>query len=53
MISVPFQNTINYNIGPNDRAQDILKIEPVIPVHLSAGSWSSRGRSCRSSINPT
>jgi hypothetical protein len=35
MISVPFQNTTNYNIGPNDRAQDTLKIEPVLPLHLS------------------
>src|SRR6187551_2928813 len=35
MITVPFQNTTNYNIGPNDRAQDTLKIEPVLPLHLS------------------
>ena len=35
MISVPFENTFNYNIGAYDRAQDILKIEPVVPVHLS------------------
>ena len=35
MISVPFENETNYNIGAYDRAQDTLKIEPVLPFHLS------------------
>jgi hypothetical protein len=35
LISVPFQNNTNYNIGPNERAQNTLNIQPVIPVHLS------------------
>lgn len=35
LISVPFQNNTSYNIGPNERASDVLNIQPVIPVHLS------------------
>ena len=35
LISVPFQNNTNYNIGPNERASNTLNIQPVIPVHLS------------------
>ncbi len=35
MVSVPFKNETNYNIGAYDRAQDTFKIEPVIPFHLS------------------
>ena len=34
MISVPFQNNTNYNVGPNGRASNTLNIQPVIPVHL-------------------
>ena len=35
LISVPFQNNTNYNVGPNERAQNTLNIQPVIPLHLS------------------
>ena len=35
LISVPFQNNNNFNIGPYDRTQDVLNIEPVIPIKLS------------------
>lgn len=35
MISVPFQNNTNYNVGPFKRAQDILNIQPVVPITLS------------------
>jgi hypothetical protein len=35
LISVPFQNNTNFNIGPFARAQDILNIQPVIPIHVS------------------
>lgn len=35
MISVPFQNNTNFNVGPYNRTQDILNIQPVIPVHLN------------------
>jgi hypothetical protein len=35
LISVPLQNNTSYNIGPNERAQNTLNIQPVIPLHLS------------------
>jgi len=35
LISVPVQNNTNFNLGPADRTQDILNIQPVIPVGLS------------------
>jgi hypothetical protein len=30
LISVPFQNNNNFNIGPYDRTQDVLNIQPVL-----------------------
>lgn len=37
MISVPFQNNTNFDTGPPfNRTQDILNIQPVIPMHLNA-----------------
>jgi hypothetical protein len=35
LISVPLQNNTNFDIGPNDRTQNILNIQPVIPVRVS------------------
>jgi hypothetical protein len=35
LISVPFQNNSNFGIGPYNRTQDVLNIQPVIPVRLS------------------
>jgi hypothetical protein len=35
LISVPIQNTNNFSIGPNDRTQDVLNIQPVIPARIS------------------
>ncbi len=35
LISVPFQNNTNFNVGPNKGTQDILNIQPVIPIHLN------------------
>lgn len=35
MISVPFQNNINFGYGPNDHIQNVLNIQPVIPISLS------------------
>jgi hypothetical protein len=35
LISVPFQNNINFNVGPHQGTQDILNIQPVIPIHLN------------------
>jgi hypothetical protein len=35
LISVPFQNNINFGVGPNDDVQYILNIQPVIPFRLT------------------
>lgn len=35
LISVPLQNNTNFNYGPFNRTQDVLNIQPVIPVHLT------------------
>ena len=35
MISVPFQNNFNFRVGPHDQLQNILNIQPVIPVTLN------------------
>ena len=35
LISVPVQNNSNLGIGPNDRTQDVLNIQPVIPAAIS------------------
>ena len=35
LISVPFQGNTNFNVGPNKGTQEILNIQPVIPIHLN------------------
>ena len=35
MISLPFQNNTNLNIGPNDQTQNILNIQPVYPFKIN------------------
>jgi hypothetical protein len=35
LISVPLQNNSNFDIGPFDRTQNVLNIQPVIPIGLS------------------
>src|SRR5947209_2484616 len=35
LISVPLQNNTNFAIGPYNRTQDVLNVQPVIPAHLS------------------
>ena len=39
MISLPFQNNTNFGIGPDDDAQNILNIQPVIPIGLGS-DWN-------------
>ena len=39
LISVPIQNNSNFGIGPNDRTQNVLNIQPVIPIKVSKG-WN-------------
>jgi hypothetical protein len=35
LISVPFQNNTNFGVGPVDRTQNVLNIQPVIPLSIS------------------
>ena len=35
LYSVPFQNNTNFNYGPNKGTQNILNIQPVIPIHVN------------------
>ena len=39
MISVPLQNNSNFGIGPFDRIQNVLNIQPVIPLQLT-DNWN-------------
>jgi hypothetical protein len=39
MISVPFQNNTNFNYGPRDGTQNILNIQPVIPISVNS-DWN-------------
>lgn len=35
LISLPFQNNTNFKFGPEEKTQNILNIQPVIPVSLN------------------
>ena len=35
LISVPFQNNAYFNVGPLDGTQNVLNIQPVIPISIS------------------
>jgi len=39
LISVPFQNNIGFNLGPHDRTQNVLNIQPIIPFNLT-DNWN-------------
>jgi hypothetical protein len=39
LISVPVQNNSSFGIGPFDRTQNVLNIQPVIPTHISE-NWN-------------
>lgn len=39
LISIPFQNNIDFNIGPNNRTRNTLNIQPVIPFKIS-DNWN-------------
>jgi hypothetical protein len=39
LISVPFTNYTNFNVGPNKGTQDILQIQPVVPIHVNE-NWN-------------
>jgi hypothetical protein len=35
LISVPFTNYTNFNVGPSKGTQDILQFQPVVPIHIN------------------
>ena len=35
LISVPFQDNVNFNFGPLKETQNILNIQPVYPIHVN------------------
>jgi hypothetical protein len=39
MISVPIQNNTNFGIGAYSRDQDVLNLQPVVPLHISK-NWN-------------
>jgi hypothetical protein len=39
LISLPFQNNINLNYGPEKGTQNVLNIQPVIPIHVNS-EWN-------------
>jgi len=46
---VPFQNNTNPGIGPDSRVQNVLNIQPVIPVSVG-GNWKMIMRNISPSI---
>ena len=42
LISLPFQNNTNLGMGPNDRNQNVLNIQPVIPLNFGAVNLITR-----------
>src|SRR5262245_42998750 len=36
LVSVPFQSNTNFHTGPFNRVQEVLNIQPVIPLHINA-----------------
>jgi hypothetical protein len=39
LISVPFQNNFNFGVGPEDKMQYLLNIQPVLPQRIT-GRWN-------------
>jgi hypothetical protein len=35
LISVPFQNNTNFDVGPYHRPQNVLNFQPVVPIHIT------------------
>jgi hypothetical protein len=53
LISLPFQNNTNFNVGPQRGVQDIINIQPVIPFSVSP-EWNIITRTIAPVIfNPT
>ena len=43
LVSVPFQSNTNFNTGPFNRTQEVLNIQPVVPMHISE-DWNMISR---------
>jgi opacity protein-like surface antigen len=43
LVSVPFQSNTNFNSGPFNRTQEVLNIQPVVPMHISE-DWNMISR---------
>ena len=39
LISVPIQDNMNFGVGPYNGTQNVLNIQPVIPMHLTK-NWN-------------
>jgi hypothetical protein len=39
LISIPFQNRTLFGIGPNNRMQNVLNVQPVVPISLNS-EWN-------------
>ena len=39
LISIPLQNRTNFGIGPNHRTQNLLNVQPVVPISLNS-EWN-------------
>jgi hypothetical protein len=39
LISIPFQENANLNVGPEDHTQNVLNIQPVIPIDIN-NDWN-------------
>src|SRR5215469_13930680 len=39
LISVPLQDNMNFGVGPYNGTQNVLNIQPVIPVHITP-NWN-------------
>jgi opacity protein-like surface antigen len=39
LVSVPFQSNTNFNAGPFNPTQEVLNIQPVVPLHINA-DWN-------------
>jgi hypothetical protein len=35
VISIPLQSNFNFGVGPYDKLQYVLNIQPVIPIHIN------------------
>ncbi|MGO9765173.1 MAG: neuromedin U [Myxococcaceae bacterium] len=42
LISVPFQSNTNFGVGPVNAVQEVLNIQPVIPIHVGSFNLITR-----------